>query len=47
MPAIRVLVRAVAASLAFLLYVWFAAVHNVGEVKRRKRARRERRRASE
>jgi hypothetical protein len=30
----------IAATIAFVVYVWFAAVHNVGRVKRRKRARR-------
>jgi hypothetical protein len=33
-------IRLVAGTLAFLGYVWFAAVRNAGRVKRRKRARR-------
>ncbi len=40
MTAVRRIVQVVAAALAFAVYVWFAAVRNVGVVKRRKAARR-------
>jgi hypothetical protein len=38
--SIRRVLELIAATIAFVVYVWFAAVHNVGRVKRRKRARR-------
>ena len=42
MPPIRRLLKAVAALFAFLLYVWYAAVRAVPDVKRRKAERRRR-----
>jgi hypothetical protein len=41
---VRRILKGIAAALAFAVYVWFAAVHNVGRVKRRKAARRRARR---
>jgi hypothetical protein len=43
MTLVRRVLRAAAALVAFLLYVWVAAVRNVGRVKRRKALRRGRR----
>jgi hypothetical protein len=40
MTVVRRILRALAAALAIGVYVWFAAVRNVGRVKRRKAARR-------
>jgi hypothetical protein len=40
MTAVRRILKLVAAALAFAVYVWFAAVRNVGRVKQRKAARR-------
>jgi hypothetical protein len=40
MTLVRRILKLVAATLAFAVYVWFAAVRNVGRVKRRKAARR-------
>jgi hypothetical protein len=40
MAQIRRVLRAVAAAVAFVLYVWYAAVRYAPEVKQRKRARR-------
>ncbi len=45
MTAVRRIVKLVGVSLAFAVYVWFAAVRNVGRVKRRKAARRRARNA--
>jgi len=39
-PQLRRVLRIAAAVLAFAVYVWIAAVRNVGRVKRRKRLRR-------
>ena len=44
MRLVRRILQAIAAALALAVYVWFAAVRNVGRVKRRKAARRARRR---
>jgi hypothetical protein len=43
MAAVRRILKLAAAALAFVLYVWFAAVRHVPTVKRRKAARRARR----
>jgi hypothetical protein len=43
MPRPRTLARLVGAALAFVAYVWVAAVRNAGLVKRRKRLRHARR----
>jgi len=40
MAIVRRILRLVAAALAFGVYVWFAAVRNIGRVKRRKALRR-------
>ncbi len=40
MTLVRRALKAVAATLGLATYVWFAAVRNVGRVKRRKAARR-------
>jgi len=40
MTLVRRALKAAAAALALATYVWFAAVRNVGRVKRRKAARR-------
>jgi hypothetical protein len=40
MALVRRILKALAAALAAGVYVWFAAVRNVGRVKRRKTARR-------
>jgi hypothetical protein len=40
MPLIRRAAKLVAATFAFILYVWYAAVRATPEVKRRKAARR-------
>ena len=40
MTMVRRILKALAAALAVGVYVWFAAVRNVGRVKRRKAARR-------
>jgi hypothetical protein len=40
MALVRRILKLLGAALAFGLYVWFAAVRNVGRVKRRKAARR-------
>jgi len=40
MPPIRRILRLAGAALAFMLYVWFAAVRAVPAVKRRKALRR-------
>ena len=44
MRLVRRILQAIPAALALAVYVWFAAVRNVGRVKRRKAARRARRR---
>jgi hypothetical protein len=46
MRLVRRILKMVAAALALGVYVWFAAVRNVGRVKRRKAARRRARRTS-
>jgi hypothetical protein len=43
---VRLLLRLVAAGFALLLYVWYAAVRNVPEARRRRRAKHPRRRTS-
>jgi hypothetical protein len=43
MTLVRRVLRAFAALVALVLYVWFAAVRNAGRVKRRKALRRARR----
>lgn len=43
MTLVRRALKAIAAALAVAVYVWFAAVRNVGRVKRRKAERRRRR----
>jgi hypothetical protein len=43
---IKLLLRVFAGAVAFLLYVWFAAVRSLGQVKRDKARRRARRRAA-
>jgi hypothetical protein len=43
-PRLKLILRAALGAAAFLLYVWFAAVENVGRVKRRKARRRAARR---
>ena len=43
---VRRLVKVIGAALAFAVYVWFAAVHSAGRVKRRKAARRRARAAA-
>jgi hypothetical protein len=40
MTLVRRLLKAIAATLGLAVYVWFAAVRNVGRVKRRKAERR-------
>ena len=40
MAAVRRIVKLIGVALALAVYVWFAAVNNVGRVKRRKAARR-------
>ena len=40
MTRVRRILKLLGAALAFGVYVWFAAVRNVGRVKRRKAARR-------
>lgn len=40
MTLVRRILKAVAAVLALAVYVWFAAVRNVGRVKRRKAEKR-------
>jgi hypothetical protein len=40
MAPIRRILKLAGAALGFAVYVWIAAVHNVGRVKRRKAARR-------
>jgi len=40
MTLVRRILKALAAALALAVYVWYAAVHNAGRVKRRKAARR-------
>ena len=44
MTLVRRILKALAAALAVGVYVWFAAVRNVGRVKRRKAVRRASRR---
>jgi hypothetical protein len=46
MTLVRRILKALAAALAFGVYVWFGAVRNAGRVKRRKAARRAARRAA-
>jgi hypothetical protein len=46
MTVVRRILQALGAALAFILYVWFAAVRLAPFVKRRKAARRARRRGS-
>jgi hypothetical protein len=44
MTLVRRVLKALAATLALAVYVWFAAVRNAGRIKRRKAERRRRRR---
>jgi hypothetical protein len=46
MRLVRRILQLAAAALALAVYVWFAAVRNLGRVKRRKAARRALRRSS-
>jgi len=45
MRLVRRILRLAAVALAFATYVWFAAVRNIGRVKRRKALRRRQRSA--
>jgi len=39
MQRLKRLARIAAGAVAFLVYVWFAAVHNVGRARRRRQAK--------